>query len=350
MKRLLQSPLRGLIAALLFAFAALVATPAHAVLVDAVVVKFRGDDALAGVAVLPEGHRFLVVSALRTGVAEVGRTRDGAYRLALEPALPFLEAQEAINRLRMDGQILYAHGASRTPPDTRMRVQPKAGTPEPLLHRIAVRYRDANTVAAAERELPLAQGKLDRIAMLAGTPVAHERVMSGAAYVVRLFTAAPRAALEAVTDALEQDPDVEWAQPDYLDRIALVPNDASYASQWHYFDPVGGANLPNAWNRTTGSASIRIAVVDTGSLPNHPDLAGVFVGGYDTILESLTANDNDPPCGTHPTSPCYNSRDADASDPGDWITSAEDLSGWFQGCERTTARGTARTSPARSRR
>jgi serine protease len=323
---------RGIVAALVFVVASLLAAPAHAAQVEAIVVKFRGDAALAGVDALPDGHRFLAIKALRTGVAEIGRTRDGAYRLALEPALPFLEAQEAINRLRLDAQVLYVHGASRVAADPRVRVPPKSGAPEPLLHRIAVKYRDANTIAAAARELPLAQGKLDRIAALAGTAVAHERVMSGDAYVVRLFSRMPRVALEAITDALEQDPDVEWAQPDYLDRIALVPNDPSYASQWHYFDPVGGANLPNAWNRTTGSASIRVAVVDTGSLPNHPDLTGVFVGGYDTILESLTANDNDPPCGTHPTSPCYNSRDADAADPGDWVTSAEDLSGWFQGC------------------
>jgi serine protease len=325
--------LRGVLATLLLALASLFTVPAHAALVEAVVVKFRGDEALAGVAVLPEGHRFLAVKALRTGVTEIGRTRDGAYRLALEPALPFLEAQEAINRLRLDAQVLYAHGASRTPPEPGVRAQPKSGAPEPLLHRIIVKYRDPNTVATAVRDVPLAQNKLDRIAALAGTPVAHERVMSGDAYVVRLFSRMSRAALEAATDRLEQDPDVEWAQPDYLDQIALVPNDPSYASQWHYFDPVGGANLPNAWNRTTGSASIRIAVVDTGSLSNHPDLAGVFVGGYDTILESLTANDNDPACGSHPTAPCYNSRDADASDPGDWVTTAEAATGaWFEGC------------------
>ncbi len=327
-----QNRSRGIVAAFVFAIAALVAMPAHAALVEAIVVKFRGDEALAGVDALPDGHRVLAIKALRTGVAEIGRTRDGAYRLALEPALPFLEAQEAINRLRLDAQVLYAHGASRVAPDPRVRALPKSGAPEPLLHRIIVKYRDPNTIAAAARELPLAQDKLDRVAALAGTPVAHERVMSGDAYVVRLFSRMPRVALEAITDALEQDPDVEWAQPDYIDRIALVPNDPSYASQWHYFDPVGGANLPNAWNRTTGSASIRVAVVDTGSLPNHPDLAGVFIGGYDTILESLTANDGDPPCATHPTTPCYNSRDANASDPGDWVTSAEDLSGWFQGC------------------
>jgi hypothetical protein len=127
---------------------------------------------------MPDGYRFLVVKALRTGVAEIGRTRDGAYRLALEPALPFLEALEAIDRLRLDGQILYAHGTSRAAAEPRVRVQPKAGAPEPLLHRIIVKYRDLNTNAAAARHLRLALDKLDRIAALTGTPAAHELVMS----------------------------------------------------------------------------------------------------------------------------------------------------------------------------
>ncbi len=33
-----------------------------------------------------------------------------------------------------------------------------------------------------------------------------------------------------------------------------------------------------------------------------------------------------------PAAPCYNSRDADPSDPGDWITTSEDASGWFMLC------------------
>ena len=303
---------RGAFAALLFVITALIAAPSIAANVDAIVVKFRGDEALAGVATLPEGHRFLVVKALRTGVAEIGRTRDGAYRLALEPALPFLEAQEAINRLRLDDQILYTHGTSRTAAEPRVRAQPKAGQPEPLLHRIIVKYRDPGLEQAAALNLPLGQGQLDRIAAFAGQPVAHERVMSGDAYLVRLFNRVSRQEAEAIADALEQDPNVEWAQPDYLDQIALVPNDPSYTSQWHYFDPVGGANLPAAWNRTTGSASIRVAVIDTGSLPNHPDLAGKFVGGYDFIIAASVVNPND-----------GNNRDPDPSDPGDWVAAFE---------------------------
>ena len=102
----------------------------------------------------------------------------------------------------------------------------------------------------------------------------------------------------------------------------LLPNDPGLASQWHYRGPpaeMGGANLPPAWDLTTGSAGIVVAVIDTGSMPGHPDLAGRFIGGYDLIADLPTGNDGD-------------GRDADPTDPGDWITAAESAGAVFSGC------------------
>ena len=93
----------------------------------------------------------------------------------------------------------------------------------------------------------------------------------------------------------------------------LLPDDPLYASQWNYQSPpseMGGVNLPPAWTVTTGSASVVAGVIDTGSLPAHPDLAGRYVGGYDFMSDSTFANDG-------------SARDADPSDPGDWVTAAE---------------------------
>ncbi len=119
---------------------------------------------------------------------EIGRSRDGGYRLALTPALPFSEAQKAINRLRLENDVLYVAHTALAETSTRPRAQSKASAAEPLLHRIIVRYRTPSAIAAAQRGLPLAQDRLDRIGALTGTPAAHERVMSGDAYVVRLFS------------------------------------------------------------------------------------------------------------------------------------------------------------------
>ena len=61
-----------------------------------------------------------------------------------------------------------------------------------------------------------------------------------------------------------------------------------------------------------------VAVIDTGYRP-HADLTGRFVQGYDFIWDPEVANDGD-------------GRDADARDPGDWITSADAASVTFAGC------------------
>ena len=143
--------------------------------------------------------------------------------------------------------------------------------------------------------------------------------MSGGAYVVRLFRALSAVEAKSLARSLEGNPEIEYFEPDLRMQPVLVPNDPLYASQWNYQSPpseMGGVNLPPAWDITTGSASVVAAVIDTGSLPSHPDLAGRYVGGYDFMSDPVFANDG-------------NGRDSDPSDPGDWVTSAE---GSLYGC------------------
>jgi thermitase len=76
--------------------------------------------------------------------------------------------------------------------------------------------------------------------------------------------------------------DVAWAQPSYVYRATLTPNDPLLGSQWGLLK----IGAPIAWDVTTGQASTRVAVVDSGiyaeeslfpapdGLPGHPDLRG----------------------------------------------------------------------------
>ena len=87
--------------------------------------------------------------------------------------------------------------------------------------------------------------------------------------------------------ALRQDPAVIFAEPNYTVRALAVPNDDAYVTQWHY--PL--INLPAAWDMTTGVPEVIVAVIDTGILSGHPDLAGQLVPGYDFIRDPQNAGD-----------------------------------------------------------
>ena len=100
--------------------------------------------------------------------------------------------------------------------------------------------------------------------------------------------------------ALEKQPGIELAEPNYVRRALLDPNDTYFSYQWHY--PL--INLPDAWDITTGSSDVVVAVVDTGVLFDHPDLDGQLLAGYDFISSEAIALDGD-------------GVDADPADPGD---------------------------------
>jgi serine protease len=101
--------------------------------------------------------------------------------------------------------------------------------------------------------------------------------------------------------ALKQRPDVKSVRLNYIYYPTAVPNDSLYARQWHY--PL--INLPQAWDTTTGSADVTVAVIDTGILSNHPDIdAARLMPGYDFIRSASNAGDG-------------NGIDPNPEDPGD---------------------------------
>lgn len=125
--------------------------------------------------------------------------------------------------------------------------------------------------------------------------------------------------LEDALRRVRLHPDVAWVEPNVLlQRLETVPNDPDYAQQWHLKAPaVGGTsaiNLPPAWDLTTGSAGITVAVLDTGILP-HPDLVGRHWPGYDFVTNENINGVN--------TSGDGDGRDPDPTDPGDWVTPDE---------------------------
>jgi len=86
-------------------------------------------------------------------------------------------------------------------------------------------------------------------------------------------------------DQLSKNPKYEYVEEDAQGMGLWTPNDPSYGSQWH----LGTIGAPGAWDVTTGSNTVIIAVLDTGIQMNHPDLQGRILPGWDYVN-----NDSDP--------------------------------------------------------
>lgn len=68
-----------------------------------------------------------------------------------------------------------------------------------------------------------------------------------------------------------------------------TPNDPLYDKQWYlgsFF-----LNVTKAWEITKGSPTVKVAVIDTGVDPNHPDLKENLIEGYNVIDQSTDTKD-----------------------------------------------------------
>jgi subtilisin family serine protease len=67
---------------------------------------------------------------------------------------------------------------------------------------------------------------------------------------------------------------VEYATPNYRRELCATPNDTNYSSLWGMNNAADhDINAPEAWDTSTGSSSVIVAVIDTGLDYTHPDLA-----------------------------------------------------------------------------
>lgn len=196
------------------------------------------------------------------------------------------------------------------------------GEPEVPTNQIIITY--TSNADLRGNQAPDSRERIRALSTAAGVQLDYFRAMSGGAHVLRLPSRWPISAVDDIAKRLAALPEIEYAEPDRLMFPALTPNDPRYTNQWHYFETYG-INAPAAWDITTGSSGVQVAVLDTG-ITDHIDLAGRWVGGYDFVTDAPTANDG-------------GGRDSDAHDPGDWITVAEsgNSSGPFFGCPVTNS-------------
>ena len=151
-------------------------------------------------------------------------------------------------------------------PDTAQRVR-GVGTDSPYVEgEVLVRFKTG--VTAAERagaNLGVGARSVKRFRIVPN--LEHVRLGKGLSV------------LDAI-DRYESMPAVEYAQPNYRKQIAATtPDDPRFPMLWGLHNTGGDMgtsdadiDAPEAWDITTGSEEVTIAVVDTGVDYNHPDL------------------------------------------------------------------------------
>ena len=181
---------------------------------------------------------------------------------------------------------------------------------------------------SAEQAVRVDVATVQRWSAAAQLPMTYKRAMSGGAHVVTLPQTMSVADAQVVAQRMESTGQFEYVSPDRVLRPAFTPSATWFSSQWNLMakdatittipnasgplqpasaTAVGGANLTTAWNTTTGSNTINVAVVDTGIL-SHADISGATTHPGANFITNTFRN---------------NSGDAIGTDPGDAITSTD---------------------------
>ncbi|MGH8323176.1 MAG: S8 family serine peptidase, partial [Steroidobacteraceae bacterium] len=219
----------------------------------------------------------------------------------------------------------------------------RAGTPEtnpvltapnaanqPGVLRFLVKFRATTGVATSRaqvRSAAQAQWEVNAVPSLAkrsNLTLSQSRRITTGLHLMQVTSVQGESAA-AVLARLRADSAVESVDVDQRRYPHAMPNDPLYVGQWYLQNAEPAAiDAATAWDTTTGRSDIVIADLDTGIRYDHPDLGPSggprTLAGYDFISDPEVANDGD-------------GRDADASDPGDWVTAADVATPQFSKCK-----------------
>lgn len=136
---------------------------------------------------------------------------------------------------------------------------------------VLVKFRDEAS-SSGIKSLNADMGVKELQAVSVNTGVIHQYKLEGALSV------------EEAVLKYRSNPAVEYAEPNYLYTLQAVPSDPQFGTLWGLHNTgqtVNGTagkadadiDAPEAWDISTGSPNVIIAVIDSGIAYDHPDLA-----------------------------------------------------------------------------
>ena len=198
---------------------------------------------------------------------------------------------------------------------------------------------DATPTLAQQRRETTRWGLVLRDAALSGSSGQREpqrRAVGRDQHLLDFGRTLPADEADRLAARLRRQSDVDWVALNTMEQRLQLSQDPLSAQQW-WLKSVSGTNqnaiadrlrgVPgflSAWQSgiagASGRSSAVVAVLDTGITP-HPELAGRVLKGHDFVSDTVFSNDGD-------------GRDADPSDPGDWVSASDLSNSRFNGCEQ----------------
>ena len=229
-----------------------------------------------------------------------------------------------------------------------------------LTDRLIVKWR-ATGVAAVQ--IADVRDRATRLSAANGIQVSPVHNLFGSTDVMRLDYTPTHVEMQGILARLNADPGIEYAEADGYRYIQAFPADAlpndphflastdpsnasnpdlnngSWQGQWYLLPSSSTApsalSATTAWQTSLGASSIVVAVIDTGIIEDHPDLAGKLQPGYDFVscdqgnFTTATGGNTTADCSASGSAATYYFANdgegwhADASDPGDWIDATD---------------------------
>lgn len=145
---------------------------------------------------------------------------------------------------------------------------------------ILVKYKNSKSLVAAKA--------LDSIAKTVGSIPAKTQSLNGPLGLALVKLLKNQNYFDAMK-ALTKNPNVAYAEPNYIAKAESVPNDPYYSQQWG----PPAIHADTAWDKVTPSqrSKVTIAILDTGINASHEDLAANIVPGYNFVNNTATPTD-----------------------------------------------------------
>ena len=159
-----------------------------------------------------------------------------------------------------------------------------------VLGEIIVKFRRSIFVGSKEGIVTVGFGSIDelndrfKVTEIERVFVTEAPVLSN----IYKLTLPKNADILSAVGSYEAYPEVEYAEPNYIYNVSLVPNDPDYWQQWAH------QNIQSelAWDIERGDSNVVIAIVDTGVDWDHSDLAANIWSNSGEVPDNDIDDDN----------------------------------------------------------